>query len=127
MKPLTKSNEDYLEAILVLGREKEGVKSIRIAEFLNVSRPAVTKAMTELLENGLINKSSYSDITLTESGVAAAKNIYQKHVRIKEFLIKIGVSEETAEVDCCKLEHVVSTETIERLIDATNNLNKEKK
>lgn len=119
---LTKSSEDYLEAIFVLTKDSDSVKSVRIADHLLVSRPAVNKAMNELLECGLIDKTSYSGISLTESGHKIAESIYQKHMIIKKFLVKIGVSEEVAEIDCCKIEHVVSDETIERLIEISEKI-----
>lgn len=122
MKKLTKANEDYLEAILLLSGGDISVKSVRIAEFLNVSKPAVNKAMAELSAMNLINKSSYSYITLTEEGRKIAQSVYNKHIKIKEFLLKIGVSELVAEEDCCKIEHIVSEETIEKIIDATNKM-----
>ncbi len=116
MKLLTPSNEDYLETIYLLSLDTNSVKSVRIAESLNVSRPAVNKAMNELLSMGFIHKSSYSEVSLTEMGLSHAKAIYSRHKIIKAGLIAIGVSEETAEKDCCKIEHVVSEETVEKLI-----------
>ena len=111
MKALTQSIEDYLEAIHIL--EKNGsVKSIDVAARLGVSKPAVNKAMNELKERGLITKQSYGKIVLTEQGRAIACNVFERHNLIKKFLLKIGVSEETSEIDCCKIEHVLSNETI---------------
>ncbi|MEG2002862.1 MAG: metal-dependent transcriptional regulator, partial [Clostridia bacterium] len=107
MSNLSKSNEDYLETIYILSLDDKNVKSIKIATQLNVSRPAVNKAMNELLDFGLIDKTSYSGITLTDAGRLVAEEIYGKHLVIKQFLIRIGVSEHTAEIDCCKIEHVV--------------------
>lgn len=112
MKNLSKSIEDYLETILILSSENKEVKSVKIAEFLSVSKPAVNKAMNELKELGFIEKENYSNITLTKQGEIEAQNIYHKHLIIKKFLLAIGVSQENAEIDCCKIEHVVSDETI---------------
>ncbi|MEG2117165.1 MAG: metal-dependent transcriptional regulator, partial [Clostridia bacterium] len=106
MSNLSKSNEDYLETIYILSLDDKNVKSIKIATQLNVSRPAVNKAMNELLDFGLIDKTSYSGITLTDTGRNISEKIYRKHLVIKKFLIYIGVSEEVAETDCCKIEHV---------------------
>lgn len=111
MRLLTDSNEDYLEAILIL-KEKYGiVRSVDIAKLLNVSKPGVNKAMNILKENGLIEKETYGDVILTPKGLEIASKIYKKHTTIKEFLIKLGVSEEVSDIDCCKIEHVISDET----------------
>ena len=113
MKNLTKSIEDYIEAIYMIEQEKRTIKSVDIASRLNVSKPAVNKAMNELNELNLIEKSNYSDIVLTEEGRKLAKKIYDKHILIYEFLLSIGVSKENASIDCCKIEHVISEETAE--------------
>ena len=108
MRLLTDSNEDYLEAILIL-KEKYGiVRSVDIAKLLNVSKPGVNKAMNILKENGLIEKETYGDVILTPKGLEIASKIYKKHTTIKDFLIKLGVSEEVSDIDCCKIEHVIS-------------------
>ena len=112
MKELTKSKEDYLESIYLQELHGERIKSVRIAADLNVSKPAVNRAMNELAEENLILKSDYSDIVLTETGRALAKEIYAKHELLRTFLIMLGVSKEIAEVDCCRLEHVLSNETL---------------
>lgn len=111
MKALTQSVEDYLEAIHIL-EENGSVKSIDVAARLGVSKPAVNKAMNELKERGLIQKQSYGKIALTESGRTIARNVLGRHLLIKRFLLKIGVSEQASEIDCCKIEHVLSEETI---------------
>lgn len=111
MRLLTDSNEDYLEAILIIKLKKGKVKSVDIAKHLNVSKPGVNKAMNILKENELIEKDYYGDIELTQKGEEIAKKIYKKHTTIKEFLLKLGVDEETSEIDCCKIEHVISDTT----------------
>lgn len=111
MKLLTDSNEDYLEAIYILKLKNGKVRSVDIANHLNVSKPGVNKAMNVLKENDLIDKDYYGEITLTSKGEEIAKKIYKKHTTIKEFLLKLGVDEETSEIDCCKIEHVISEET----------------
>lgn len=113
MKILTKSIEDYIEAIYIIEQEKEQIKSVDIASKLGVSRPAVNKAMNELNNLNLIEKSNYSNIKLTSDGRKLAKEIYDKHVLIYNFLISLGVGKENAEIDCCKIEHVISDETAE--------------
>lgn len=116
MEKITMSGEDYIEAIYVLGGSGE-VKSTDVAATLRVSRPAVNKAMTELIGKGLVDKRSYGKITLTETGLNEAKKVYGKHTLLHDFLTSIGVSEKTAAVDCCKIEHFVSEETVKRLTE----------
>ena len=110
------SGEDYLETIYIVGKG-EAVRSSLVAEALGVSRPAVNKAMTELMAKGLVEKHAYGKIMLTDSGKAAALSVYSRHELLKRFLISIGVSETTAAVDCCKIEHFVSDETVACLAD----------
>ena len=112
MKELSKSIEDYIEAIYIVEQEKGEIKSIDIATKLGVSKPAVNKAMNELNNLNLIEKSNYSNIIMTEEGRKLAKKVYDKHILVYNFLLKIGVNKETAEKDCCKIEHVISQETV---------------
>lgn len=108
MDKLTQSVEDYLEAIYILYKTTDKIKSTRIAEMIGVSKPAVNKAMTELIDKGLITKESYSDVILTDLGKQYAMKVYEKHVSIKAALIKLGVPEDIAELDSCKIEHILS-------------------
>ena len=112
MKELTKSKEDYLESIYIQELHGERIRSVKIATDLHVSKPAVNRAMNELADDGLISKSDYSDIVLTEFGRTLAKEIYGKHELLRTFLIQLGVSKEVAEIDCCRLEHILSNETL---------------
>ena len=112
---LLESGENYLEEILILTKRNGSVRSIDIAKHLKVSRPAVTKALKHLSRLGYVSKSTYEDVSFTPKGRAFAKNIYHRHKTIKKFLISIGVNEKTAEIDCCKIEHVISNETLEAL------------
>lgn len=124
MENLSKSIEDYLEAIYIIELKKQKIHSVQIAELLGISKPAVNKAMNELILLGYIQKKPYEDITLTDSGRKIAKQIYHKHITIKKFLISIGVSEETAEHDCCLIEHVVSKETFNKIEQTLNKNDK---
>lgn len=112
---IKESAENYLEAILKLHVQKGSVRSIDIAEELNISKPSVSVAMKNFRENGYIEVGYNGYITLTEKGKAIADKTYERHRFIKEFLIKIGVSEETAELDACKIEHHMSDETYQCL------------
>lgn len=119
MDKITMSGEDYLETIFVLGQGGD-VKSTDVATTLMVSRPAVNKAVGELVEKGFIEKESYGRIKLTEKGKEEGKRIYARHELLHEFLLRIGVSEKTAGIDCCKIEHFVSEETINCLKEFMN-------
>lgn len=119
-KKLTPSNEDYLEAILILEKQGEKIKSVEVAKMLKVSRPGVNKAMNVLKDNGLIEKDAYSDINLTDKGRMAAEKVYARHQLIYRFLRLLGVSKEVAETDCCKIEHTLSEETVNRIKDFCN-------
>ncbi len=82
-----------------------------IASLLKVSRPAATQMADELKNLGYIDKERYSDIVLTEEGRELAATVYHRHKVLKNYLEKLGVSKETAEEDCCRIEHVISDET----------------
>lgn len=123
MKLLTDSNEDYLEAIYILKLKYGKVRSVDIAKHLNVSKPGVNKAMNVLKENNLIDKDHYGDVYLTTKGEDIAKKIYEKHITIKNFLLELGIEEEIADVDCCKIEHVISEETFSAIKKHLSKLN----
>ena len=120
---LSQSFEDYLEAILILEEEGKAPKSVEVARLLGVSKPAVSKAMNDLAANGYIEKESYSELKLTKEGREVANKVYHVHTTIRDFLMSIGVSEETANVDCCLIEHVISDETLKAI---ENSLKKDK-
>lgn len=102
-----------MEAALRLQLHGERIKVTSIAEMLGVSKPAVTNALGELAGKGYMIKEPYGDISLTDEGRAIAESVYDKHKLTYEFLKKIGVSPETAEIDCCKIEHILSDETVQ--------------
>lgn len=104
------SGEDYLEAILRLSQGGKDVHSVDISRELGVSKPAVTKAVRLLKERGYVQVVE-NHIRFTEQGAAYARSVYAKHRTLAEFLRKLGVSEETAEADACRLEHLISKET----------------
>ena len=110
-----KSSEDYLETMLIL-KEKHGyIRSIDVAEHLGVTKPSVSYATKRLRENGYITMNKDGHITLTESGLSIAQNMYTRHKQLTQFLLSLGVSEETAREDACKIEHDISDETFEAL------------
>ncbi len=105
------SSEDYLERILQLQEKQEKVISIDIANSMNYSKASVSRAMKNLRENGYILVSSSGVITLTEKGFEIANRIYERHKTIAKVLMMLGVSEENALKDACKIEHDLSEET----------------
>ena len=109
------SLEDYLERILMLSERNDHVRSIDIANDMHFSKPSVSIAMKKLKEKGLIDIDDKGYITLTGEGMCIASTTYEKHKLIYNLLISIGVSEETARNDACKLEHSLSEETVSKL------------
>ena len=110
-----KSAEDYLEQILMLHEQKGYARSIDIATGLSVSKPSVSFAMKQLRENGFITMGKDNYISLTDKGMAIAQNIYARHKALTTFLIRLGVAEDTAREDACKLEHDISPETFDAI------------
>lgn len=109
------SGEMYLEAILVLTRKTGFVRSIDVSEYLGYSKPSVSRAMGLLRQGEYIRVDTDGSITLTETGLAIAEKIYERHTVMTDLLIRMGVSQETAAADACKLEHAISDESFEAI------------
>lgn len=119
---LYESGENYLETILIL-KEKYGyVRSIDVARELNVSKPSVSRAVSVLKNDGYISLDQNGMIVLTDEGTRVANKIYERHNIITKHLISLGVSEEVASNDACKIEHVLSDETFEKIKDIVDNI-----
>ena len=118
-----KSGEDYLEAILMIQKEKGCCRSIDIARHLNVSKPSVSVAMGVLRDNGMITTNEDGFMSFTEAGFKVASDVYARHLLLTDFLMKIGVPEEIAKEDACKLEHDISRETFLRLTEFVEKQN----
>ena len=112
---ILKSSEDYLEAMLILEKQHGYIRSIDIAQMLEVTKPSVSYAVKRLRENGYILMEKDGRITLTETGLAIAARMYERHTLLTQFLLALGVSEETAREDACKIEHDLSDETFEAM------------
>ncbi len=108
---MQESGEMYLETILVLSEKKANVRSIDIADYRNFSKPSVSRAVGKLKSENYINVDKDGFITLTKSGFAIANKIYERHQVLSKLLIDLGVSEQTAIDDACKIEHDISDET----------------
>ena len=123
---IQKSAEDYLEAMLMM-QEKHGfIRSIDVSEHLGVTKPSVSYAAKRLRENGYINMDKNGLITLTEAGMEIAQRMYTRHKLLTDFLIRLGVDEETAREDACKMEHDISSKTFEAICAHAGKLNKDK-
>ncbi len=123
MASLYKSGEDYLEAVLFIEQQKGRVRSVDIAKYLGVSKPSVNKALSILQEMGYVNKPDYGDVTITDEGRKKAQTVALKHKALTRLLTDVlGVEQETAEKDACKIEHDISEETTKKLIDYLNAL-----
>ena len=105
------SQEDYLEKILQISQKKECVHAIDIAREMSFSKPSVSIAMNKLKEAGYIQINDKGEITLTPSGLAIAEKTLEKHIILTNMLVSLGVSEETAREDACRMEHDISDET----------------
>ena len=109
------SKEDYLEKILQLSKEKDGVHAIDIARAMNFSKPSVSVAMAKLRDEKLIEIDEMDHIHLTPAGKEIAEKTLEKHELLAELFISIGVNESTAYEDACKVEHDLSDETFEAI------------
>ena len=112
-----KSGEDYLEAILMVRQEKGYCRSIDVAHHLNVSKPSVSVAMKKLRENGYVEMDKEGFITLTEKGYEIASSVYNRHKLLTRFFVALGVNEQTAAADACKIEHDISEETFQKILE----------
>lgn len=108
---LHESAEMYLETIYVLTQRSSNVRSIDIAEHMHYSKPSVSRAVGLLRQGGYVAVDSDGFITLTDTGLAVAQKIFERHTVVSQLLIRLGVSEKTAAEDACKIEHVISDET----------------
>ena len=110
------SGEDYLEAILMISERSFGtVRSVDVAKELGVTKPSVSNAMKILKNGGYITVEENGLIKLTEAGSEIAERTYEKHKVLTQWLEYLGVSPETAAEDACRIEHVISKESFEKL------------
>ena len=116
MEDVTTSSQDYLETILILSRGGGQVRSIDIANNMQVSRASVNKALGVLKEKGMIRHEKYGTVSLTEEGIKVADSVRLRHNALKKLLVDtLGVSQDIAEQDACGMEHVISNETYTKL------------
>lgn len=108
---ILRASEDYLESMLMMKLKHGYIRSIDVAEHLGVTKPSVTYATRRLKESGHITMDKDGLITLTETGMAVAAKMLDRHKTLTAFLIALGVDATTAEEDACKIEHDISDET----------------
>lgn len=119
---LHESGEMYLETILILKNKFGYVRSIDIANEMGVSKPSVSRAVALLKDNGYISFDPNGMILLTDTGKAVAEKIYDRHTVLTKYFIAIGVSEDAASKDACKIEHIISDETFNILKKRLNDM-----
>lgn len=106
------SGEMYLETIYVLGQKQQNVRSIDVAEEMGFSKPSVSRGVSILKQQGYLTVDGNGFLELTDSGMDLAKKIYERHTILTEALVRLGVNPEIAQQDACKMEHIISDETL---------------
>ncbi len=112
---IQESGEMYLETIYVLSQTSSAVRGIDIADHLGYSKPSVSRAIGLLKEEGLVKKTPDGFYKLTQAGEILAKRIYERHTVLTQVLIDLGVDEETAAADACRIEHYISDKTFDAI------------
>ena len=112
---LQESGEMYLETILILSQKLGQVRSVDISEHMGYSKPSVSRAVGLLKKGGFITVEKEGFIHLTDEGLSLAQKILERHTILTELLIRLGVGNETAANDACRIEHVISDETFEAI------------
>ncbi|MCD7827940.1 MAG: metal-dependent transcriptional regulator [Clostridiales bacterium] len=112
---IQESGEMYLETILILSKKLDHVRSIDVSEYMEYSKPSVSRAIGLLKNGGFVSVDGSGFLTLTDLGQSYAEKIYERHTILSEVLEHLGVSPETAAADACKIEHVISDEAFEAI------------
>ena len=112
---MQESGEMYLETIHVLYKKHGHVRSVDVSEYMGYSKPSVSRAVSILRKGGYLNMDAHGALTLTDSGYEIATKILERHRLLTECLVRLGVSEEIASEDACKIEHHISDQTIEAI------------
>ena len=105
---LHQSGEMYLETIHVLSKQQERVRSLDVAEYMNFSKPSVSRAVKLLRSEGFLTVEKDGSLFLTQTGKDIAEKLYERHTLLTEMLIQLGVDRQTATEDACKIEHNLS-------------------
>lgn len=115
MKKIHASGEDYLEAVLVLKKQRGMVRSVDLARHMGYSKPSISHAVAILREGGFLTMDSEGYLDLTDAGMEVASKIYGRHCFFSDLLTDVGVSKEIAERDACQIEHAISEESFQML------------
>ncbi|MBR2952422.1 MAG: metal-dependent transcriptional regulator [Clostridia bacterium] len=113
---IQESGEMYLETILILSKKLPAVRSIDISEYMNFSKPSVSRAIGILKKAEYVKVDQNGHLTLTETGYSIAEKIYLRHNLLTSFLVQLGVDEQTASDDACKIEHHISDQTYDAIL-----------
>ena len=108
---ILESGEMYLETILILSQRSAFVRSVDVAEYMNFSKPSISRAVSLLRNSGYVDMDDRGFLSLTDAGRAIAEKIYERHQVLSKVLISLGVDEKNAAEDACRIEHVISDET----------------
>lgn len=119
---IMESAENYLETILILANQGKQVRSIDIVTETGYTKPSISRAVKALKESGYISVDEHGYIELNKSGLDIAEKIYERHRLLSKYLMQIGVSEETALADACRIEHVISDESFTKLKEFVEKL-----
>ncbi len=115
---LQESGEMYLETILILSKKSSYVRAIDVGEYMGFSKPSVSRAIGLLKSGGYVSVSDGAALRLTDEGRFVAEKIYERHEYLTRFLISIGVAEDVAAEDACRMEHVISDESFAKIKEA---------
>ena len=112
---LQESGEMYLETVLILSRQAKNVRAVDVGEYMGFSKPSVSRAMGILKSGGYVAVDDDGFIHLTEQGRLVAEKTYERHRVLTDFFVSLGVAQETAAEDACKIEHDISDESFDAL------------
>lgn len=112
---MQESGEMYLETILILGKKGKAVRAVDISDEMHISKASVSRALSRLKNEDCIIVDDKGHITFTEKGRQIAEKIYERHQMLTEFLVTLGVDQQTASADACKMEHVISDITFKAM------------
>lgn len=121
---LQESGEMYLETIYILSKRSRAVRSIDVCEYMGYSKPSVSRAVGILKKGGFLEMDNDGYLTLTKAGLEVASKMYERHTTLTDMLVHLGVSEETAAEDACKMEHDISDESFAAIKRHTEQNNK---
>ena len=112
---IRESGEMYLETIYILSQKSPTVRSIDVGTQMGYSKPSVSRAIGLLKKDGFVNMDGQGYLTLTDAGEKRAKVIYERHLLLSQLLVNLGVDEETASEDACRIEHYISEKTFDAI------------